>query len=65
MKNKLPKGFKVTVYQPEPGWYDRKVWKDGLIILGTSMTMFEFKDKAREVGIRRAWDIFEGKKEWS
>jgi hypothetical protein len=64
-RTKPPKGYKVTLYQPEPGWYDCRVWRDGQVILTTSMTVFEFQSQARDIGIRRAWDIHDGKREWS
>jgi hypothetical protein len=63
-----PKSYRVTtsVVSREGGvkWYDCQVWKDGIVILSTSMTMFELKSKAYEIGVRRAWDIYNGKKEW-
>jgi hypothetical protein len=70
----LPKGYRVTTHiasvTADSGfgktkWYDAMVWKDGTVILSTTMTSFESKDKARESGIRRAWDIFNGAKNWS
>lgn len=64
-----PKGYKVTtsVVSKEGGvkWYDCQVWKDGVVILSSSGTMFEFKDKAYEIGVKRAWDIYNNKKDWS
>jgi hypothetical protein len=62
---KLPKGYKVTTYSPQPDWWDCRVWKDGQMILSTSGTMFDFKDQAYNCGIRRANDINNGAKEWS
>ena len=35
------------------------------LFLSTSGTMFESKEKAYECGARRAWDMFNGKTEWS
>lgn len=68
-RSKPPKGYKVTtpVVSKEGGvkWYDCMVWKDGVVILRTSMTMFESKDKAYQIGVSRAWDIHDGKTEWS
>jgi len=66
---KPPRGYRVTVKRVSmngPGnWYDCQVWKDGRMILGSSGTAFEIKDKAKNIGISRAWDIHDGKKEWS
>jgi hypothetical protein len=68
-RNKPPKGFKVTtpVVSTTGGtkWYDCVVWKDGTIILNSSGTMFESKQKAYEIGVRRSWDIFDGKTQWT
>jgi hypothetical protein len=68
-RERPPKGYKVTtpVVSKEQGinWYDCQVWKDGRIILSSSMTMFELKSKAYEIGVHRAWDIHDGKDSWS
>lgn len=68
-RNKPPRGYKVTtpVVSKEGGtkWYDCMVWKDGQVILRTSMTMFERKEDAYAIGVRRAWDIYEGKTQWT
>ena len=69
-RERPPKGYRVTtpVVSKEQGvnWYDCQVWKDGKMILSSSMSMFELKSKAYEIGIRRAWDIHCGKDgDWS
>ena len=60
-----PKGYRVTVFRAEQGMYDCRVWKDGSIVLGTSGTMFEFRDRARACGVRRAWDMYHGRPVWT
>jgi hypothetical protein len=68
-RTKPPKGYKVTtsVVAKDMGvnWYDCMVWKDGRVILSTSMTMMESKQEAYRIGVRRAWDIHDEKGEWS
>lgn len=67
-RNKPPKGYRVTVKRINvsgTSMYDSQVWRDGNMILRASGTAFEFKDKAYEIGVSRAWDIKDGKKEWS
>jgi len=68
-RSRPPRGYKITtpVVSKEGGynWYDCMVWKDGRVILSTSMTMFDIKSKAYEIGVRRAWDIHDGKEDWS
>jgi hypothetical protein len=66
---RCPKGYKVTVHQVKnmgPGtWYDCRVWKDGQIVLSTSMTAMENKEKMREMGVQRAIDLNNGATSWT
>lgn len=74
MKSKLPKGFKVTVHDcghqmSDPvgrnQWFDCRVWRNGSLVLSTSGTAFEQREEARDCGVCRAWDIFNGANSWS
>ncbi len=62
---KLPKGFKVVVYKVEDDMWDMSVWRDGAMVLSTSGTAFHYRGEARACGIRRAWDIQQGKEQWT
>lgn len=67
-----PKGYRVKVVRVKAAggekMYDCQVFKSDnafLPVLSTSMTCFEFKYQARQMGINRAWDIHNGATEWS
>jgi hypothetical protein len=59
----------IRIEQDEEPIFFRGEWVKPLprkeMVLMSTGTMFETKEKAWEAGASRAWDIFNGKSEWS
>lgn len=53
--NKLPKGYRVTVTK-EQGLYLAHIWYNGNYA-GSSPTLHDYRDDAREAGRRIAWEM--------
>jgi hypothetical protein len=58
IKLKCPKGYKVSVskvkFSGGAELYDCKVWKNGVVIVGTSGTAFDYPETAKAYGIESA-----------